>query len=306
MVKTKKLKNTIEPLKKGDLIYITAPAKSIEEEYVLHAKSFFEEKGFRVLLSEHCLGEFNYFSGTDEERLADFQYGVDHAEVKAILCARGGYGCVRIVDRIQWAALLREPKWVIGYSDITVFHQRIQRFDLPSIHATMPLNFKENSEESLQTLLDALQGNPYSISCATSEYNKTGKTQGKLVGGNLSILYSLLGTDDQIDYSNKILFFEDLAEHLYHVDRMFYAFSKAGIFNTIKGLVIGGMTDMKDTAIPIGQSLEELILAHFYYRNIPIAFDFPAGHIADNRALVLGAECILDVTKEKTILTFIP
>ena len=306
MIKTTKLKNTIEPLKKGDLIYITAPAKSIEVKYVLDAKSFFEKNGFRVLLSAHCLGEFNYFSGTDEERLADFQYGVDHPEVKAILCARGGYGCVRIVDRVQWAALLREPKWVIGYSDITVFHQRLQRFDLPSIHGTMPLNFNENTEESLQTLLDALQGNPYSISCAATEHAKTGSAKGTLVGGNLSILFSLLGTDDQIDYSNKILFIEDLAEHLYHVDRMFYAFSKAGIFNTIKGLVIGGMTDMKDTAIPFGQSLEELILAHFYYRNIPIAFNFPAGHIADNRALVLGAECTLDVSNEKTIITFIP
>jgi muramoyltetrapeptide carboxypeptidase len=296
--------NAIQPLQKGDLIYITAPAKSVEEEFVINAKTFLEEKGFRVMVSEHCLGQFNYFSGTDEERLADFQFGIDHPDVKAILCARGGYGCIRILDRINWAGFLREPKWLIGFSDVTVFHQRLQRFDLPSIHGTMPLNFKDNSKEALQTLVDALLDKDYSISCPPTPYNKNGHATGKLVGGNLSILYSLLGTDDEIDFSNTILFIEDLAEHLYHIDRMLYAFSKAGVFNKIKALVIGGMTDMKDTAVPFGQTLEELILAHFTYRSIPIAFNFPAGHIDDNRALKLGTICDLEVSEEKTRLTF--
>lgn len=299
------MNHTIQPLQKGDLIYITAPAKSVEEEFVVFAKTYLEEKGFKVMVSEHCLGQFNYFSGTDEERLADFQFGIDHPDVKAILCARGGYGCVRILDRINWAGFLREPKWLVGFSDVTVFHQRIQRFDLPSIHGTMPLNFKENSKEALQTLIDALLDKDYSIACSSTPVNKQGRASGKLVGGNLSILYSLLGTDDEIDYSNTILFIEDLAEHLYHIDRMMYAFAKAGVFNKIKGLIIGGMTDMKDTAVPFGQTLEELILAHFAYRSIPIAFNFPAGHISDNRALKLGTFCELDVTDENTSLTFI-
>lgn len=298
------MNNTPQPIQKGDLIYITAPAKAIEEEFVVFAKAFFEEKGFRVMVSEHCLGQFNYFSGTDEERLADFQFGIDHPEVKAVVCARGGYGCIRIVDRINWSGFLREPKWLVGFSDVTVFHQRIQRFDLPSIHGTMPLNFKDNSREALQTLLDALTDKDYSIECPFSSFNKKGKSTGKLVGGNLSILYSLLGTDDEIDYSNTILFIEDLAEQLYHIDRMFYSFAKAGVFDKIKGLIIGGMTDMKDTATPFGQSLEELILAHFTYRSIPIAFNFPAGHINDNRALKLGTICELEVSEEKNRVTF--
>lgn len=300
------MKNTPTHLQKGDLIYITAPAKAIDEECVLYAKNFLEKNGFRVLVSENCLGQYNYFSGTDDERLADFQYGIDNPEIKAILCARGGYGCIRILDRIQWAGMLRNPKWLIGFSDITIFHQRMQRFELQSIHGPMPLNFADNTPEALITLLSAMKGEEYSISLPTTKDNKTGHAKGKLVGGNLSILYSLLGTDDQLDYSNTILFIEDLAEQLYHIDRMFYAFEKAGVFNKIKGLIVGGMTDMKDTANPFGRTLEELILNHFTYRNIPIAFEFPAGHIPDNRALVLGKECSLEINPEQSILTYLP
>ena len=296
------MKNTIPSLKKGDLIYITAPAKAIEKEYILFAKGFFEKQGFRVLISEHCLGAFNYFSGTDAERLADLQFGIDNPEVKAIFCARGGYGCIRIVDQIQWASMLREPKWLIGYSDITIFHQRLQRFELPSIHGTMPFNFEKNSPEALETLLKALMSEKYSISCANDKFNKLGTVQGKLVGGNLSILYSLLGTDDQIDYSDTILFIEDLAEHLYHIDRMLFAFEKAGVFNKIKGLIVGGMTDLQDTDTPFGQTIEEIILSHFQYRKIPIGFNFPSGHIPDNRSLVLGKISELVINESETIL----
>lgn len=299
------MKNTIPSLKKGDLIYITAPAKAIEKEYVLFAKAFFEKYGFRVLISENCLGAFNYFSGTDDERLADLQFGIDNPEIKAIICARGGYGCIRIVDRIQWASMLREPKWLIGYSDITIFHQRLQRFELQSIHGTMPFNFEKNSPEALETLLAAMKSEDYSITCSGDKFNQLGTVQGKLVGGNLSILYSLLGTDDQIDYSNTILFIEDLSEHLYHIDRMLYAFEKAGVFNKIKGLIVGGMTDLQDTDTPFGQTIEEIILHHFKYRKIPIAFNFPAGHIDDNRALILGREYELTVKEIEITLSFI-
>ncbi len=280
----------IPALQKGDLIYITAPAKAIEAECVAFAKDFFEKQGYRVQISEHCLGTYNYFSGTDDERRLDFQKGIDNPEVKAILCARGGYGCVRIVDELQWAAMIRDPKFLIGFSDVTVFHQRMQRFGLESIHATMPLNFAANSDASLSTLLAALENRSYSIQAGPNPNNKKGRAKGAIVGGNLSILYSLIGTDDQIDYTGCILFIEDLSEQLYHLDRMFYAFSKAGILYVISGLVVGGMTDMKDTAIPFGKSYQEIIQDHFQYRKIPIAFDFPAGHMDDNQALVFGKE----------------
>ena len=293
------------PLQKGDLIYITAPAKAIEKEHLDFAIQLFEKQGFRVLLSEHCAGQHHYFSGTDEERRADLQFGLDHPEVKAILCARGGYGCVRIVDELQWAGMLREPKWLIGFSDITVFHQRLQRFGLQSIHGTMVLNLTENTSEAIDTLFHALKGQSYVISSQPDNFNKTGLATGELAGGNLSIIYSLLGTNDQIDYSGKILFIEDLAEHIYHIDRMLYAFKKAGVLEKINGLVIGGMTDLEDTTVPFGKTVEELILAPFEYRNIPIAFGFPAGHINDNRALIFGRECQLSVEESGAKLSWL-
>jgi muramoyltetrapeptide carboxypeptidase len=236
--------------------------------------------------------------------LEDLQYGIDHPEVKAIVCARGGYGCVRIVDRIQWASMLREPKWMVGFSDVTVFHQHLQRFNLPSIHGSMVLNFKDNSQVALNTLLMALKGESFSVA-ATSNFNKSGSAEGTIVGGNLSIVYSLIGTNNQPDYSDKILFVEDLAEHLYHIDRMFYALKKSGILDKISGLVVGGMTELEDTATPFGMSVEEIILAHFQYRNIPIAFGFPAGHLNDNRALILGKKVRFNVEGTTSELRFL-
>jgi muramoyltetrapeptide carboxypeptidase len=291
-------------LKPGDLIYITAPAKSIDEETVRFSKEFFEEKGFRVLISKNCFGVFNYFSGTDQERMEDLQFGIDHPEVKAIVCARGGYGCIRILEGIQWANMLREPKWLIGFSDITVFHHRLNNLGVRSIHGTMSLNFEKNSPETFETLLAALQGNKYEISTSTNKNNKEGSAEGILLGGNLSIVYSLLGTPDAYDFEDKILFLEDLAEHYYHIDRMFFALKKAGALDKIKGLVIGGMTDLEDTTAPFGMSLEDIVLQHFQYRKIPICFDFPAGHLDDNRALVLGRNAVLKVDPKGSDLLF--
>lgn len=295
---------TIPPLVKGDLIEILAPAKAIEKEHVLFAKSFLEEKGFKVRISANCLGKENYFSGSIAERLSDFQKAIDDPEVKAILCARGGYGCVQLVDKIQWASTLIHPKWIAGFSDVTVFHQHLATLGVKSIHGSMPLNFQKNSEESLETLVDALMGKPYSIEIESSPQNKLGDAEGKLLGGNLSILYGLIGTNSQPDYSDSILFIEDLAEQIYHLDRMFYALEKAGILNKIKGLIIGGMTDFKDTTVPFGMTVQEVILSHCQYRNIPVCFNFPAGHINDNQALVINAKVKLSVNKDLVRLDF--
>jgi len=289
------MNTTIPALLPGDLIYITAPAKSIDIECIEFAKSYFEKNGFRVQISKHCLGEHHYFSGTDYERMIDFQEGIDNPEVKAIVCARGGYGCVRIVDTLQWASIIRDPKWIVGFSDVTVFHQRMQNFELKSTHATMPLNFSSNTEDSLSTLVKALKNESYTVESPFSKWNKSGEAKGRLVGGNLSILYSLLGTDDEVDYANSILFIEDLSEQLYHLDRMFFAFKKAGILEQISGLIVGGMTDMKDTAIPFAKTYEEIILEHFQFRKIPIAFEFPAGHQDNNQALVFGSDVVFVV-----------
>lgn len=298
------MNNTIPYLQPGDLIQIVAPAKAVGEECVFYAKKFFEDSGYKVEISKHCTGQHNYFSGTDEERIQDFQQAIDNPDVKAIICARGGYGVVRIIDRLQWANQLLHPKWIVGFSDITVFHQQMQYLGQKSIHATMPLNFQENTTEALRTLMEALEGNPYSIETPGSIHNKTGRAEGELIGGNLSIVYSLLGTDISPDYKGKILFIEDVGEQLYSIDRMFFSLKKAGILDSIEGLIVGGMTDIKDTtATTIGLTIEEIILQHFEYRRIPVCFDFPAGHINDNRALILGESVQLNV-EETASLTF--
>lgn len=289
-------------LEKGDLIAIVAPAKAIEQEPVYFAKEFLEKAGFRVQLSEHCLGNHHYFSGDEAQRLSDFQQALDQDDVKAILCARGGYGCVQLVDRINWAGQLREPKWIIGFSDVTYFHQRMQRHGIASIHGTMPLNFQQNSEEALATLIASIEGNPMNFHWDGNAFNKMGEAKGKLIGGNLSILYALLGTDDQLDYSDSILYIEDVGEPIYAIDRMFYALSKAGVLDRIKGLLVGGMSNLSDSAVPFGTGYEEVILSHFQYRRVPIAFGFPAGHIDDNRALILGTEVKLCVSEDNSSL----
>jgi muramoyltetrapeptide carboxypeptidase len=275
-------------LQANDLIYITAPAKSIEAHCVLYAKKMLEEKGYRVEVSPNCLGKHHYFSGTDEERIADFQAALDRPDIKAILCARGGYGCVRILDRLNWDRFEAQPKWLIGFSDVTVFLHRLVRMGSVGIHGSMPLNFEENTPASIATILQAVEGKPYHIQAPAVNHNVSGTAEGKLIGGNLSIVFSMLGTDDAFDFTDAILFIEDISEQLYHVDRMFFTMKKAGILQQIKGLVVGGMTDMRDTAEPFGCSLEELIVSHVGSLGIPVAFGFPCGHQPDNQALVMG------------------
>ena len=179
---------TVPFLKPGDLVEIVAPAKSIEPSHVDVAKNYLEGKGFKVKISQHCLGSSNYFSGTVQERLQDFQSALDNEEVKAILCARGGYGCIQLVDRLQWAGFLRRPKWIVGFSDVTVFHQKIAGFGIESVHGTMPLNFSTNSEKALSTLYQSLIGEQNPITVISNKNNLLGNGKGKLVGGNLSIL----------------------------------------------------------------------------------------------------------------------
>lgn len=291
-----------QSLKKGDAVAIVAPAKAIEKEAIDNATIFLEDLGFKVKLGKHCLGNHNYFSGTDAERISDFQEAIDDEEVKAIICARGGYGCVRIVDRINWVSFLDQPKWIVGFSDVTVFHQRLTNLGVASLHATMPLNFKDNTTEALDSMIQALRGDKFSYSWSSTKSNKTGMAEGEIVGGNLAVLCGLVGTTDMPDYCDKILFLEEVGEHLYALDRMFYQLEKTGIFDQIRGLILGGFTNIKDTEVPFGKTLEEILLAHFQYRNIPIAFNFPAGHIDDNNALKLGKNTLFTVSEELSSL----
>lgn len=296
------MEHNILPLKPGDLIAIVSPAKAADAESIKIATDLIERRGFRVVVGKHALGRHHYFSGTDFERAMDLQEALDDPSIKAVFCARGGYGSVRIVDNLNWAGFMRNPKWMVGFSDITVFHQHIQRLGFPSIHGSMPFNFEKNSDEALDTLFKALAGQAYTVLGPACEKNKPGSAEGVVLGGNLSIVHSTIGTDDQPDYQDSILFLEDIGEHIYQIDRMFFALRKAGILNRIKGLIIGGMTDLEDTDVPFGKSIEEIVLDHFQYTKIPIAFHFPVGHIDDNRAIILGQKCLLTVSSDSSSL----
>lgn len=292
-------------LEKGDLIYIVSPAKSIDPESIYFAKKLIESWGFIAECGTNTLGEYNYFSGNDIDRAADFQLAIDHKEAKAILCARGGYGCVRIMDKLNWSNFEKSPKWLIGFSDITVMHHRAQRLSVMSMHATMPLNFQMNSREALETFRAALIGESFSIQAPPSSFNKIGSARGRLLGGNLSIVYSLLGTADAYDFKDSVLFIEDLSEQLYHIDRMLFALKKAGVFDEIKALVIGGMTDLKDTSPSFGMTYEEVILEKVKESSIPICFNFPIGHIDDNRAMIIGETVELEVGPHGASLCYV-
>ena len=292
-------------LNPGDLIYITAPAKLMDGQAVTYAKKHLEENGFKVLISKNCLGKHHYFSGTDEERLWDLQFGIDHPDVRAILCARGGYGSIRLVDRINWANMLREPKWLIGFSDITVFHHRLNKLGVQSIHGSMPINFEKNTEAALTSLVNTLKGSWPQFLLPSNQCNKVGIATGNLIGGNLSIVYSMLGTDDQYDFEDSILFLEDLGEHYYQVERMFFALKKSGAFQKIKGLIIGGISELEDTDPPLGRTIEEIVLDQLMFTRIPVLFNFPGGHIEDNRAMVFGKKIQLTVSEEEASVVYL-
>jgi muramoyltetrapeptide carboxypeptidase len=286
----------------GDTVYLTAPAKAIEESTVYAAKETIESWGLSVEIAEHCLGRYHYFSGTDQERLADFQKGLDAPDFAAILCARGGYGCVRLIEHLSWDRFRQRPKWVIGFSDVTLLHQKIQQEGFQSIHGIMPLGFTTGSESALSSLKNALFGKPFAVTGPKHPLNQLGECSGVLIGGNMTLVYSQLGTPLCCDFRDKILFLEDVGEHLYKIDRMLYALRMAGAFHTIKGLILGGFTDMEDTDVPFGKTLEELVMEQVGDLNIPVAFGFPAGHIDDNQALVLGKLVKLSVTNQGSSL----
>lgn len=293
--------NTLPPLQKGDLIRIVAPAKTIDSSYFMHAKERFETAGYRVVFGENAMGQHNYFSGTDEERIADMQTAIDDEQCKLIVCARGGYGSIRVVDGLDWSGFQKNPKWFCGFSDITIFLHRILRLGFPCLHATMPLNYAENTIEALDSFFCAITGKENEYVIDANVENVQGKIRAELVGGNLSVLYSLIGTNDKIDYANKILFIEDVGEQFYTIDRMLFSLKKAGILNEIAGLIVGGMTKLSETPIPTKFKISEIVLQHFKERNIPIGFDFPAGHFNDNRALIFGSQATLEINASKLL-----
>lgn len=296
--------NQPKPIQKGDTIAILSTARKISIQEILPAIELIHSWECKVVLGNTIESENHQFAGTDEERTENFQQFLDDENVAAIWCARGGYGTVRIIDQLDYTQFLKHPKWIIGYSDVTALHSQIHKLRHQSLHATMPINVAKNSVKSLVSLEHALFGKSLSYIVESVKENRLGKTSGKLIGGNLSMLYSLLGSPTAINTEGKILFLEDLDEYLYHIDRMLMNIKRNGYFDNLAGLIVGGMTDMHDNTIPFGKTAKEIILDITADYDFPICFDFPAGHVDDNRALIFGSEAHLTVSENNVGLTF--
>lgn len=293
-------------LKQGDLIEIVSTARKISVDEVKPAKAILEKWGFKVRYSSLLFEEENQFAGSDLQRLNSFQSAIDNDDVKAVLCARGGYGTVRIIDDINWLKFLNKPKWVIGFSDVTVLHFHLNKMGVESIHAIMPILFNQKGNElALDSLKNTLLGNRISYVFPAHKYNISGEVTSEIVGGNLSIINQIIGTPSFPDLKGKVLFIEDLDEYLYHIDRMMYQLKRAGVFDDISGLIVGYMSDMNDNNIPFGKNALEIISEHVLEYSFPVAFNAPIGHQADNRAVLCGSKINLKVDSKESTIKFL-
>ena len=292
-------------LSKGDTIGIVCPAGYMPSEKAATCIRVLKEWGYKILVGKTLGNQFHYFSGTDAERLADLQSMLDNPEVKAVLCGRGGYGMSRIIDQLDFKQFRKNPKWLIGFSDITLLHSHVwERFHISSLHSPMTAAFNdgEYANPYVQSLKKALQGKAANYVCAAHPFNRSGKAKAKLVGGNLSLLAHAAGTISCFKTKNRILFIEDVGEYLYNVDRMLIQLKRSGMLKDLAGLIIGGFSEMKDTTIPFGTDVYHIISDHVKGYNYPVCFDFPVSHEKENYALKIGVEYELAITAGKTIL----
>lgn len=290
-------------LKKGDTIAIVATARKNIEDNLKPAISWLKNWGLEVVVGSTIGLDRHQLAGTDEERAADFQAQLDNPNIKAIWCVRGGYGTIRIVDALDFTKFKQNPKWIVGFSDVTVLHSHLNRMGYQSIHGIMPVSSKA-TEDAKETLRKALFGEHLEYTVPCENMNRLGKAKGELVGGNLSILYSLFGSPSAIDCTDKILFIEDLDEYLYHIDRMMMNMKRNGCLESLKGIIVGGMTKMNDNEIPWGKNALEIIDDVTQKYKIPIIYNFPAGHMADNRALIFGKTVTMEVNDLESKVIF--
>jgi Uncharacterized proteins, homologs of microcin C7 resistance protein MccF len=288
------------PLKPGDKVGIVATARRIRREDIDAAVETLERWGLKVELSPYLFSDgHSYLAGSDEQRHAALQQFVDDSSIRAILCARGGYGTTRIIDEINWDELKKNPRWVVGFSDITALHLRLATLGIQSIHGTMPALFKnDDATSSVESLQQVLWGNPEILKAPASFHNRTGVGEGILVGGNLSLVVDSLGTRHEVDTHGRILILEEVDEYLYRIDRMIVQLKRAGKLEGLAGLAIGHFSEIKDTELPFGESFEEIIRYHTKDFNYPVGFHFPVGHINPNVAWRSGAMATLEVTAD--------
>ena len=302
-------------LKPGDAIGITCPSGFALQEDIAPAVQTLEKWGLRVVVGKTVGRKDHTFGGTDEERIADFQSMVNNHDLKAILCARGGYGAVRIIDKIDFSPLRRHPKWVIGYSDITVFHSHLHAHaGIASIHAKMtegfpsdPALFEPIQLQAVDTLRQALLGENMTYTVPANPRNRPGEVSGILIGGNLKILETLAGTPSDIDTRNKIFFVEDVGEALYSIDRMFCNLKRSGKLSNLKALIVGSFTRIRpdDPDVPFGRSIYDIVWEQVKEYDYPVCFDFCVGHQKNNVALKCGVQHRLQVSSDTTTLTLL-
>lgn len=292
-------------LRKGDTVAIVSTARKITKEELDPAINLLHGWGLHVILGDSIEASDNQFAGSDSLRGKDFQRMLDNPEVNAIWCARGGYGTVRIIDILDFSAFEKNPKWIVGYSDVTVLHSQIHKLGFQTLHAQMPLEIQKKSEATTESLRKALFGEGYDIAFSSRHsLNREGMASGKLVGGNLSMLYSLCGSPTALDTTGKILFLEDLDEYLYHVDRMMQNLKRNGMLDHLEALIVGGMSDMNDNSIPFGKNAEEIIWDAVKDYTYPVYFGCPAGHIHDNQCLIFGKEITVQAIGDTVKIVF--
>jgi muramoyltetrapeptide carboxypeptidase len=291
-------------LKSGDYIGITCPAGSIDTKDARYAEVMLARWGFRTKIGSTIGKDWNRFAGTDEERAADLQRQLDDPIIKAIIFGRGGYGAMRMMDKVNWESLKKNPKWLIGYSDITAFHCHIHRnLGIPTIHGRMAAGFGTQEDYSEISLKETLSGKPIMYKWRPNNLNRSGNTNGLLVGGNLSLIYAMQASKSELDTENKILFIEDVSEYKYTVDRMLMNLKRSGKLEKLAGLIVGGFTETKEDADGyFSISMEELILEKVKEYDYPVCFGFPAGHQRPNLAIKFGLPYLLKVSAEECIL----
>ena len=291
----------------GDAVAICATARFVEEADLLPAITFLQQQGFVVKILPNYHTRAGQLAGTKKERLAALQTCLDDAKTRAVFFARGGYGTVHLLDHIDWSKFLIHPKWLVGFSDLTGLLNEVQiRTPFPAIHGPMPITFPKDTPESWQQLMDFLKGRQWPhLTWEGHPSNKIGRATGKLTGGNLSVLYSLMGSPSVVPLQQHILFLEDLDEYYYHIDRMLYNLLRNGWLDKISGVIIGSFSDMHDNAIPFGKDVPQIIRDVLAPFNIPVAFGAPCGHQPHNLPLVMGAEVVLEVEPHQSKLTYL-
>ena len=301
-------------LNPGDAVAVAATARKVTARTIKPAVESLKSWGLRVIVPEGLYASENQFAGSDSHRAAVMQSLLDDPTIKAVFCARGGYGTVRILDKLDFTGFIKCPKWIVGYSDVTALHSHVSRLcGVPTMHATMPINVPADSAEvdypSLSSLRRVLFGQGFSYEAKNGDEsvkNRPGECCAPIVGGNLSVIYSLLGSSSEVDAQGKILLIEDLDEMLYHIDRMMMALKRAGKLEGLKGLIVGAMTKMRDNRIRFGRTAEEIVRDVVADYDYPVAYHFPFGHIGtENLALPLGVPCVLKVDDTHAVVRLV-